>query len=153
MPEVQRTFVMVKPDAVQRGLVGRVIARLESKGLKLVGARFLLMTRELAERLYEVHRGKPFYDGLVEFITSGPVLVSVWEGLNAIEVVRTLMGATDPQKALPGTIRGDFGLTIGKNVIHGSDSPESARRETAIFFAPGDLVDYGREVDRWLTES
>ena len=153
MPEVQRTFVMIKPDAVQRGLVGQVISRLEAKGLKLVGARFILMDRSLAERLYEVHRGKPFYPGLVEFITSGPVLVSVWEGPDAVNVVRTLMGATDPLKASPGTIRGDLGLNIGKNVIHGSDSPESAERETAIFFRPEDLVEYPRDVDRWLTES
>lgn len=149
---IQRTFVMIKPDAVQRGLIGQVISRLEAKGLKLVAARFVRVDRALASRLYEVHQGKQFYNSLVAFITSSPVLAMVWEGKNVIEVVRKLMGKTDPMQAEPGTLRGDFGLDIGMNVIHGSDSPESAEHEIGIFFSPQQIVEYKLDVDRWVTE-
>lgn len=149
---IQRTFVMIKPDAVQRGLIGQAISRLEAKGLKLVAARFVRVDRALASRLYEVHQGKQFYNSLVAFITSSPVLAMVWEGKNVIEVVRKLMGKTDPMQAEPGTLRGDFGLDIGMNVIHGSDSPESAEHEIGIFFSPQQIVEYKLDVDRWVTE-
>lgn len=149
---MERTFVMVKPDGVQRGLVGEVIARLERKGLKLVGLKLLQVSRELAEAHYAPHRERPFFPGLVAFITSGPAVAMVWEGEGAIGVVRSLMGATDPRAAAPGTIRGDLALSIGMNVVHGSDSPESAAREIALFFRPEELVDYRRDADRWLVE-
>ncbi len=149
---LERTFVMVKPDGVQRGLVGEVIARLERKGLRLVGLKMLLLSREMAEEHYAPHRGRPFFPGLIRFITSGPVVAMVWEGERAISVVRALMGATDPLTASPGSIRGDFGLTVGMNVVHGSDSAASAEREIALFFRPEELVSYTRDIERWLVE-
>jgi len=150
--KLERTFVMVKPDGVQRGLVGEVIARLERKGLRLVGLKMLLLSRETAEEHYAPHRGRPFFPGLISFITSGPVVAMVWEGERAISVVRALMGATDPLTAAPGSIRGDFGLTVGRNVVHGSDSAASAEREIALFFRPEELVSYTRDIERWLVE-
>jgi nucleoside-diphosphate kinase len=137
---VERTFVMVKPDGVERGLVGEVIARLESKQLRLVGLKVLQLTRDLAERHYAEHRDKPFFGDLVAFITRGPVVAMVVEGENAVAAVRTLMGATDPQKAAPGTLRGDLASTITENLVHGSDSPASAARETALYFDAAELL-------------
>lgn len=130
----EHTFIMVKPDGVRRGLVGEVVGRFEAKGLTLEAMRLLTIDRPMAERHYAEHVGKPFFDDLVEFITSGPVVAMEWSGPGAVGVCRTLMGATDPAAAAPGTIRGDFGLEIGENIVHGSDSPESAERELGIFF-------------------
>jgi nucleoside-diphosphate kinase len=131
---IQRTFVMVKPDGVRRGLVGEVISRLERKGLRLTQARMLTIDRALTERHYAEHVEKPFFPDLAAFITSGPVLAMEWQGEEAVEVVRALMGVTDPSKAAPGTIRGDFGLITTENIVHGSDSPTSAERELELFF-------------------
>ncbi len=131
-----RTLVLVKPDGVRRGLIGEIISRVEKKGLKIVALRMLQMDKALAMRHYAVHQGKPFFDELVDFITSGPVVAAVLEGEQAVEVVRIMMGDTDPKKSAPGTIRGDFGMDIGQNLIHGSDSEENARKETDLFF-PG----------------
>lgn len=140
--ERERTFVMVKPDGVQRGLVGEVISRLEKKGLKPVAVKMIRMAPSLAEQHYGEHKGKPFYDALVSFITSGPVVAMIWEGDNAIEITRTLMGSTDPKKALPGTIRGDLAVYTGKNIVHGSDSKESADREINLFFREEEIFRY-----------
>ena len=150
MADIERTLVLVKPDGVQRGLVGEVIRRIEAKGLRLVGCRVLQMTPELARQHYAPHEGKAFFAGLVKFITSGPIVAMAWEGAGAIGSVRAIMGATDPQKAVPGTLRGDLALDIGQNLVHGSDGPESAERELSLFFAPGDLVRYERAIDTWL---
>jgi|TARA_B100001971_G_C18070380_1_gene472762 nucleoside-diphosphate kinase len=150
---MQKTLVLLKPDAVQRGLVGEIISRLERKGLKLVAARLMQVTRELAHRHYGDHVGKPFFEGLVEFITSGPLMALVVEGDNAVEVVRKTMGATNPQDAAPGTVRGDLAASIGQNLIHGSDSTDSAAREIELFFTPEEIVQYQRELDRWIIES
>lgn len=149
----ERTFVMVKPDGVQRGLVGEVISRLERKGLKLVAAKLMQVPRETAERHYAPHRERPFFPGLIRFITSGPVMAMVWEGERAVAAVRAIMGATDPLAAGPGTIRGDFALDIGMNIVHGSDSPESAEREIGIFFTPDELVSYEKDGERWVYEA
>ena len=138
---MQRTLVLIKPDAVRRGLVGEIISRLERKGLKIVALRMLQMDKEMAERHYAIHKGKPFFEGLVEFITSGPLVAAVIEGERAVEAVRRLMGETNPLKASPGTIRGDFGLDIQQNLIHGSDSEETAREEIELFFGK-ELLDY-----------
>ena len=150
---MQKTLVLLKPDAVQRGLVGELISRLERKGLKLVGMKMLHVDEELARRHYSAHVGKPFFDGLIAFITSGPLVAMVAEGAQTVNVVRSIMGATDPQDAAPGTVRGDFAVSIGPNLIHGSDSPESAKREIDLFFSPDELVHYTRDIDRWITES
>ncbi|HHY93653.1 MAG TPA: nucleoside-diphosphate kinase, partial [Firmicutes bacterium] len=139
---MERTLVLVKPDGVKRALVGEVISRLERKGLCLVGMKLMKVSRELAERHYDVHRGKPFFPGLIEFITSGPVVAMAWEGPQAVEVVRSLMGATDCRRAAPGTIRGDLGLDVGHNLVHGSDSPETAARELSLFFRPEEIVSW-----------
>jgi nucleoside-diphosphate kinase len=147
---VERTLIIVKPEGVQRGLAGQVLARFEAKGLKLVGLKLLQIPRELAERHYAEHQGKPFYEGLVGHITSSPVVVGVLEGPDAISVARTLMGPTNPRTAPPGTIRGDYGLEIGMNIVHGSDSPASAEREIGIFFSGAEVVGYERTVDRWV---
>ena len=133
---MERTFVMVKPDGVQRNLVGEVISRFEKRGLKLVGLKLMQISQELAAKHYGEHQGKPFYDELIGFITSGPVVAMVWEGLNAVSVVRNMMGKTNPAEAAPGTIRGDFALYMVNNVVHGSDSPDSATREINLFFTP-----------------
>jgi nucleoside-diphosphate kinase len=130
----QRTLVLVKPDGVKKGLIGEIISRLEKKGLKIAAMRMLRMDKTLARRHYAVHKGKPFFVGLVDFITSGPIVAVVVEGEKSVEVVRKLMGETDPVKAAPGTIRGDYGLDIGENLIHGSDSEENAQKEIALFF-------------------
>jgi len=141
---LDRTFVLIKPDGVQRGLAGEIISRLEGKGLKLAGARFLLPTESQVMEQYREHVGKPFFPNLKAYIMSGPVLAMVWEGRDAVAVVRRLVGATNPAEATPGTIRGDLALDTGRNVIHAADSPESAAREAAIYFADADLVSYAR---------
>jgi nucleoside-diphosphate kinase len=152
--ESERTFVMVKPDGVNRGLVGEVISRLEDRGLKLVGAKFVQMDEELAREHYGEHEGKPFFDGLVEFISSDPVMTMVWEGQDATRQVRRMMGATDPAESAPGTIRGDLGLDLGRNVIHGSDheDPGANEREIDLFFDETELVDWDRAEENWLYE-
>lgn len=149
---MERSLFIVKPDAVQRGLTGEIIARLERRGLKLIGAKFMLVSPELAERHYAIHKGKPFYEGLVQYITSAPVMVMVWEGKNAIQAVRQTMGSTKPTEAAPGTIRHDFGLEVGRNLTHGSDSPENGEKETALFFKPEELVAWERSNERWISE-
>ena len=147
---MERTLIIVKPEGVQRGLIGEVLARFERKGLKVVGLKLIQIPREMAERHYAEHVGKPFYEGLVGHITSSPVVVGVLEGPEAISVARTMMGVTNPRQAAPGTIRGDYGLDIGFNIIHGSDGQEAAQREISIFFAPAELVSYDRAADRWV---
>lgn len=147
---LERTLVLVKPDGVQRGLCGEILGRLERKGLRLCGARLLRPGRDLAEAHYAAHRERPFFPGLIGFLTSGPVLAMVWEGPAAITQVRALMGATDPTKAAPGSIRGDLALSIGNNLIHGSDGPEAAEREIGLFFRPEDVLDYRRAGDAWI---
>jgi nucleoside-diphosphate kinase len=142
MKERERTFLMVKPDGVQRTLVGNVICRLENKGLKLIAMKMMQISPELAERHYGEHKGKPFYDGLIGFITSAPVVAMIWEGDNAVEMVRTLIGATDPRKADPGTMRGDLAVFMGKNIVHGSDSTASAEREMGLFFNKDEICSY-----------
>jgi nucleoside-diphosphate kinase len=147
---MERTLVLVKPDGVQRGLVGEIIGRFERKGLKIVGLRFMWVPRDMAERHYAVHAGKHFYAGLVEFITSGPVAAIAVAGPDAVAVVRKLVGATMPNQAEPGTIRGDLGVSGLRNLIHASDAVETAEAELALWFGPDDLADYGREVDAWI---
>ena len=149
---MERTLVLIKPDAVQRGLSGKILSRIEDKGLKLIGAKLIHVDEELASKHYGEHVGKPFYDSLVEFITSSPVMALAIEGESAVLVVRNLMGGTNPIEALPGTIRGDFGLTIGMNLIHGSDSVKSADRELNIFFRDSELINYERQIDDWIKE-
>ena len=146
----ERAFALVKPDGVQRGLVGEVVRRFEARGLQLVALKMIRISRELAEQYYAEHRGKPFFSGLVEYVTSGPAIAMLWDGENAVAVLRKMMGATDPAKAEPGTIRADFGLKIDRNVIHGSDSPESAKREADLFFRPEEILAYERQHDRWI---
>lgn len=148
----ERTLVLVKPDAVQRGLIGEVIRRIEARGLKLVALKLMRVTEELAGRHYAEHREKPFFGGLVSFITSAPVVAMVWEGPGAVAMVRTMMGATNPANAAPGTIRGDLAVDFGMNVIHGSDSPESAEREVSLFFSPDEVLQWERTIDRWVVE-
>jgi nucleoside-diphosphate kinase len=147
---MEQTFVMIKPDGVQRGLIGEIISRFEKRGLQLVAAKLMTVSRELAEKHYAEHRDKPFFEELVSFITSGPVFAMVWKGQGAISVVRQMMGKTNPQDAAPGTIRGDFALSVGMNVVHGSDSPESAKREIALWFGEDALIDYELTVGRWV---
>ena len=149
---MERTFLAVKPDGVQRGLVGEIIRRFEQKGFKLVGLKFMQLPRETAERHYGEHQGKPFFGGLVDFITSGPIVAMAWEGKNVIATARAMMGATNPANAASGTIRGDFASDIGRNIIHGSDAPESAERELGIFFKPEELVSWKRANDTWIQE-
>jgi nucleoside-diphosphate kinase len=149
---MERTLVLVKPDGVQRGLIGEVISRLERRGLRLVAGKFLQVSRDLAETHYAVHKGKPFYDGLIQYIISAPVMAMVWEGPNAIAAVRQTMGATRPTEAAPGTLRHDFALEVGRNLTHASDSVENGEAESALWFEKEDLVDWKREVDRWVFE-
>ena len=149
---MERSLIILKPDAVQRGLVSTILGRLEQRGLRFAGLKMMHVTEELARKHYAEHEGKPFFAGLIEYITSGPVVVIVVTGKNVIETVRTMVGATNPVKSAPGTIRGDFGLEIGRNLIHASDSPESGERETSIFFASNELVTMERSVDRWIYE-
>jgi nucleoside-diphosphate kinase len=146
----ERTLVLIKPDGVQRLLVGRILDRYEQRGLKLVGLKLIHVDRELAERHYAVHREKPFFRGLVEFITSAPLVAIALEGLNAIAVCRAVNGATKPVDAAPGTIRGDFALETGQNLVHASDSVENGEQELSLWFAPEELLDYRREIDTWV---
>ena len=149
---MERTLIIVKPEGVQRGLAGDVISRFEQRGLKLVGLKLIHITSQLAEEHYGVHKGKSFYAGLVKHITSGPVVVGVVEGPKAISVVRTTMGATNAAEAIPGTIRGDYALDIGFNIIHGSDGPETAAKEINLFFKPEELVSYTLATEQWVHE-
>lgn len=146
----ERTFVLIKPDGVQRGLVGQIISRFEEKGLKIVALKMLTVSEDLARKYYAEHIGKDFFPGLVEYVTSGPAVAMVLEGEQAVENVRTMIGATDPSKATPGTIRGDLGMDISRNLIHGADSLESAKREIALFFSPEELQGYSRVDEEWL---
>ena len=149
---MERTFVMVKPDGVQRGLIGEIIGRFERRGLKIVGMKMMQVTDEFARKHYAVHEGKPFFAGLVEYITSGPVVVAVVTGKNVIATVRNTVGATNPSAAAPGTIRGDYAVEIGRNLIHASDSPENGEKEVALFFGANELVELERSTDRWIYE-
>lgn len=147
---MERTFLMVKPDGVQRNVIGEIVARFEKKGYHLAGAKLMQIPTELAEEHYGEHKERPFFGELVEFITSGPVFAMVWEGENVILTARQMMGATNPKDAAPGTIRGDFAVTVGKNMIHGSDSAESAEREIGLFFKEEELVSYEKTINSWV---
>jgi len=149
---VERTLVLLKPDAVQRGLVGVIITRLEQRGLKLAGMKFMQVPHDLAERHYAVHKGKPFYDGLIAYITSSPIVAMVWEGGRAIDVVRRTMGSTNPVDADPGTVRADYAVEIGRNLVHGSDGPETASYEIPLWFSPAELASWPRDLDKWIVE-
>jgi len=149
---MERTLILVKPDAMQRGLAGEILRRLEARGLRIVGLKLLQVDRALAERHYAEHAGKPFYEGLIAYITTCPIVIAVFEGTDAVEAVRTTMGKTNPRDAAPGTIRGDLGLEVGRNLIHGSDSLASAAREIDLFFQPSELLSYERAIDPWLFE-
>ena len=146
----QRTLVLVKPDGMHRALAGEIVSRFEQKGLRIAGIKLLQVTEELAGRHYEAHKDKPFFGSLVDFITSCPIVAMVLEGKNAIEIVRQTMGQTDPAKAAPGTIRGDLAMDIQNNLVHGSDSPDAAKREIGLFFAEGEVLSYTRCIDSWL---
>ena len=148
----ERTLILVKPDGMQRGLAGEIISRLESRGLRIVGLRMLRVDEALAKRHYAEHEGKPFFAGLIGYITSSPIIAAVLEGTQVIEIVRKTMGATNPADAEPGTIRGDLGIELGRNLIHGSDGPDSAAREIALFFDGSQTFEYERDVDRWIFE-
>ena len=147
---MERSLVLIKPDAIQRGLAGEIISRLEKKGLKIVAMKMLHMDKKLAQRHYAIHKGKAFFDDLVNFITSSPLIAIVFQGKNAVEIIRQMMGETDPAKASSGTIRGDFGIDIGHNLIHGSDSLENASKEIDLFFPAEEIFDYNRELDTWI---
>lgn len=149
---IERTLVLVKPDGVQRGLAGAVLGRFERRGLKLIGLKMLQVDEALADRHYAEHVGKPFFAGLRDFITSSPLVAAVFEGEGAVQIVRNTMGATNPADAAPGTIRADFAVDLGRNVVHGSDSPESGEREVALFFEPSELVEWTRDSERWIRE-
>ena len=149
---MERTLVIIKPDGVQRGLIGPILTRFERRGLRFAAMKLMQITPELAARHYAIHKGKPFYDGLIEFITSGPVLVAVIEGRDAINITRKTMGATNPATAEPGTIRADFGLEVGCNLVHGSDGPDTAAFEIPLFFGQEEILGYNRAVDDWITE-
>ena len=149
---MEKTLVLVKPDGVQRGLIGEVIKRLENRGLRLIGAKFLQVPRELAEEHYGIHKGKAFYDSLLDYITSAPVMAMAWDGPNAVAAVRQTMGATRPTEAAPGSIRHDFGLEIGRNLTHASDSPENGEKEVALWFAADDLVAWEQAIAPWVLE-
>jgi nucleoside-diphosphate kinase len=149
---MERSLVLVKPDGVQRGLIGEVITRLERRGLLLVAAKFLVVSWELAETHYAIHKGKPFYEPLIEYITSAPVMAMVWAGPNAVAAIRQTMGATRPTEAAPGSIRHDFALEIGRNLTHASDTIENSEKEVALWFGANELIDWKRESDRWIFE-
>ena len=148
---MERTFIIIKPDAVQRGLIGEIVARFERRGLKIVGMKFMQVSEELARRHYAVHEGKPFFNGLIQYIISAPVVAMVLEGTNAITAARNTIGATKPSEAAPGSIRADLGLEIGRNLVHGSDGPDTAASEIALWFGE-DLVNWGRATDSWIFE-
>jgi nucleoside-diphosphate kinase len=147
---MERSLVLIKPDAIQRGLAGEIISRLEGKGLKIVAMKMLHMDKNLAQRHYAIHKGKAFFDDLVSFITSSPLIAIVFQGKNAVDIIRQMMGETDPAKASSGTIRGDFGIDIGHNLIHGSDSLENASKEIDLFFSAEEIFNYDRELDTWI---
>ncbi|MDY6892920.1 MAG: nucleoside-diphosphate kinase [Chloroflexota bacterium] len=150
---MERTLILIKPDAVQRTLTGEILSRFERTGLKLVALKMIQMDRTMAEQHYDIHQGKPFFEGLVQFITSSPLVAAVLEGPRAVEIARRTMGETDPAKAASGTIRGDLALEIGRNVVHGSDSLENAEREINLFFSADEVLTYERQADCWLIES
>ena len=150
---MERTLVIVKPDGVQRGLIGPILSRLEARGLKIVGLKLVQVSQDLAARHYAEHEGKPFYPGLLKYITSAPVIVACVEGTSAVQMVRNSVGATNPLNAAPGTVRGDLALDIGRNLIHASDAPATAERELALWFQDAELVSYERATDRWIFES
>jgi nucleoside-diphosphate kinase len=150
---LERTLVLAKPDAVQRGLVGEIIRRLETRGLKLVAAKFMRVPRDLAEEHYAVHEGKPFYEGLIEYIISSPLMAMVWEGPGAIEAVRQTMGLTRPLEAAPGSVRHDFGLEVGRNLTHASDGLKTAHAEISLWFSKQELISWDRATDRWIFET
>lgn len=149
---MEKTLVLIKPDGVQRGLIGTVITRLEQRGLRLVAAKFLKVSHDLAERHYGIHQGKSFYNNLITYITSAPVMAMTWEGPNAINAVRQTMGSTRPTEAAPGSVRHDFALEIGRNLTHASDTVENGEKEVALWFKPEELVSWSRETDRWIFE-
>ena len=149
---LETTLILIKPDGVQRGLMGKIISRIEQKGLQIRGMKLMSVTEEIAGRHYGEHEDKPFFGSLVAFITSSPVVAMAVSGDNAVQVMRTIMGSTNPQESAPGTIRGDFGMTIGMNLIHGSDSVESAERELGIFFDSAEIIEYERGIDSWIIE-
>ncbi|MGF1503849.1 MAG: nucleoside-diphosphate kinase [Chloroflexi bacterium] len=149
---MERTLILVKPDGVQRGVVGEVISRFEKRGLRLCGLKMLHMSKELAERHYHEHEGKPFYEGLITYITSGPIVAMCWEGSDAIAIARRTMGATRPAEAEPGSIRGDYALEVGRNIVHGSDGPETAAFELDLYFTEDELIDWERSTDQWVFE-
>ncbi len=149
---MERTLILVKPDAMQRGLAFEVLRRLEQRGLRIAALRLLHVDEAMAKRHYGEHEGKPFFQGLVDYITSSPIIAAVFEGTDAVAAARQTMGGTRPTEAAPGTIRGDFGLEIGRNLVHGSDSPESAEREIGIFFEGQPVLDWARDTDRWVFE-
>ncbi len=149
---MERTLVLIKPDAMQRGLATEILGRLERRGLRIVGLKLMQVDRALAERHYGEHAGKPFFEGLVSYITACPIIAAVFEGTNVVESVRNTMGKTNPKDAAPGTIRGDYGLEIGRNLVHGSDSVESAEREVNLFFSPAEVLEVKRDVDPWVFE-
>ncbi len=150
---MERTLILVKPDAMQRGLSGEIISRLERRGLKVVAMKMLQMDEALAKRHYAIHEGKPFFEKLIDYITSTPIIAAVFEGPQAVDAVRRTMGETNPTDAAPGTIRGDLAVEIGRNLVHGSDSLENAEKETSLFFSPQEIFSYERESDRWIIES
>jgi len=147
---MERSLVLIKPDAMQRGLAGEIISRLEKKGLKIIAMKMLHMDKNLAQRHYAIHKGKAFFDDLVNFITSSPVIAIILQGKNAVEIIRQMMGETDPAKAYSGTIRGDFGIDIGHNLVHGSDSLENASKEIDLFFSAEEIFNYDRDLDTWI---
>ena len=149
---MERSLVLVKPDGVQRALIGEVISRLERRGLRLVAAKFMQVSRELADTHYAIHKGKPFYDGLISYITSAPVMAMAWEGPNAVAAIRQTMGATRPTEAAPGSLRHDFALEVGRNLTHASDTVENGANEVALWFRQEELVRWNRDVDRWVFE-
>jgi nucleoside-diphosphate kinase len=149
---LERTLVIIKPDAVQRGLIGEIISRFERRGLRIAGMKLVQIDESLARRHYAIHEGKPFYEPLIHYITSSPVVVMVLEANDAIDIVRRTMGATNPAEAAPGTIRADLGLEIGRNLVHGSDGPETAAFEVPLFFSDAEILSYGRDTDRWIFE-
>jgi nucleoside-diphosphate kinase len=149
---MERSLVLVKPDGVQRGLIGEIIGRLERRGLRLVAAKFIQVRQELAETHYAIHKGKPFYDGLIKYITSAPVMAMVWEGPSAVIAIRQTMGSTRPTDAAPGSIRHDFALEVGRNLTHASDSVENGNKEVALWFTAAELVNWKRDTDQWIFE-
>jgi nucleoside-diphosphate kinase len=149
---MERTLVLIKPDGVQRGLVAPILGRFEARGLRIVGLKLLQVSNELAERHYAVHEGKPFYDGLIRYITSSPVVAMVLEGTNAVAAVRKTIGVTKSHEAEPGSIRGDFALEVGRNLVHASDAPDTGEQEVSLWFGGDELTDYRRDTDRWIFE-